>query len=222
MRLAGTVTNDVFPLESVTSTPPLGAGPPSPTVPVAGVPPGALPLNSTYDSSGNNVMSAANVEPLYAPEMRTLVVDVTELVAIENDALVCPAGTVTLAGMVTGTVPEAPFEKAFDSVTTAPPEGAAALNFTVPVVDAPPTRSTGLIVNPLMPVGPPGVISSSVCTPGLPASPAKMFMLNCEVTAKVLIVNEALVAPAGTVTLLGIVATLAGAGVESATTVAPL
>jgi hypothetical protein len=88
VTLAGTVTSDVFPLESVTTSPPLGAGAPSPTVPVAGVPPGALPLNPTYDSSGNNVMSAANVEPLNAAVMRTLVVAVTELVPIGNDALV--------------------------------------------------------------------------------------------------------------------------------------
>src|SRR6266850_2100089 len=88
VTLAGTVTRDVFPLESVTTSPPLGAAPPSPTVPVAGVPPGALPLNITYDSSGYIVMSAANVEPLYAAEMRTLVVAVTELVPMENDALV--------------------------------------------------------------------------------------------------------------------------------------
>src|SRR5204863_8453120 len=88
VTLAGTVTSDVFPLESATTSPPLGAGAPSPTVPVAGVPPGVLPLNITYDSSGNNVMSAANVEPLYAAEMRTLVVAVTELVPIGNDALV--------------------------------------------------------------------------------------------------------------------------------------
>src|SRR5258705_10222459 len=124
--------------------------------------------------------------------------------------------------MVAGTVPGPPLENAFDSVTTAPPDGAAALKLTVPVDDAPPTRSTGLMFSPFTPVGPPGLISSSACTPGLPARPAKMFMLNCEVTAKVVIVNVALVAPAGTVTLLGIVATFAGAGVESATTVAPL
>src|SRR5258705_4085903 len=153
--------------------------------------------------------------------MRTYVVGVAERVEMENDAPVWRAGTVTLAGMVAGTVRGPPFDSAFDNVTTAPPDGAAALSVTVPVDDAPPTRSTGLMFNPLTPVGPPGVISSSVWTPGLPASPAKMFMLNCEVTANVVIVKVALVAPAGTVTLLGICATFAGAGVESATTVAP-
>ena len=38
-----------------------------------------------------------------------------------------------------------------------------------------------------------------------------MFMLNCEVTGEVLMVKLALVAPAGTVTLAGMVATVAGA-----------
>jgi hypothetical protein len=49
-----------------------------------------------------------------------------------------------------------------------------------------------------------------------------MFMLNCDEVAKVLMVKFTLVAPAGTVTLDGMVATLAGAGVESAITVDPL
>src|SRR5262245_25503590 len=49
-----------------------------------------------------------------------------------------------------------------------------------------------------------------------------MFMLNCDVTAEVVIVKEALVTPAGMVMLAGICATLVGAGVESVTTVAPL
>jgi hypothetical protein len=49
-----------------------------------------------------------------------------------------------------------------------------------------------------------------------------MFMLNCDVTGDVVIVNVTLVAPAGTVTLAGILATVVGAGVESAITVAPL
>jgi hypothetical protein len=129
---------------------------------------------------------------------------------------------VTLAGTVAGTVPVPPLENAFDSVTTAPPDGAPLDSVTVPVADAPPTTEVGLIVNALIVVGPPGVISNSADCPGLPARSAKMFMLNCEVTGEVVIVNEALVAPAGTVMLDGICATVVGAGVESAITVAPL
>jgi len=112
-------------------------------------------------------------------------------------------------------------ENAFESVTTAPPAGAAADSVTVPVADALPTTEVGLIVNPLIVVGPPGVISNSADCPGLPAISAKMFMLNCDVTGEVVIENDALVAPAGTVMLEGICATVVGAGVESAIAVAP-
>src|ERR1043166_3892519 len=122
--LAGTVTSDVFALDSATTAPPLGAAPFNVTVPVAGLPPVTLPPNDTCASSGNTVMSALAVTPLSVPEIRTPAVAVTELVPIVNDAVFCPAGTVTLAGTVAGTVPDAPFENAFESETTVPPEGA--------------------------------------------------------------------------------------------------
>src|SRR4051812_20115935 len=130
---------------------------------------------------------------------------------------------VTLAGIVAGTVPAPPLDSAFDSVTTVPPEGAALVSVTRPVEETPPTRSNGLALSALSAVAdPPGVINSNACCPGLPGRSAKMFILNCDATGDVLIVKDAVVAPAGTVMLDGIVATLAGAGVESATTVAPL
>jgi hypothetical protein len=146
-------------------------------------------------------MSALRVAPPNAAEILTTVVAVTALVAIVKLALVCPAGTVTLAGTLAGTVPLPPFARALESVTTAPPEGAAPVKVTVPVADAPPTRSTGLTLKALTVVDPPGVMSSSACWPGLPARSAKTFRLNCEVTGEVVIVKLALVAPAGTVTL---------------------
>jgi hypothetical protein len=201
VTLPGTVTSDVLALANATTVPPLGAAPFNVTVPVPGVPPGTLPANETCASSGNSVMSVADVVPLNAAEIRTFVVAVTELVAIANDAVVCPAGTETLAGMVIGTVPVAPFENAFVSVTLAPPDGAAADRLTVPVADLPPTRSTGLVDRALTPAAPPAVISSSACWLGLPADSAKMFRLNCDVTGWVPIAKLALVAPAGTVTL---------------------
>jgi hypothetical protein len=87
--LAGTVTSDVLALESVTATvPPLGAAPFNVTVPVAGVPPGMLPANDTWASSGNTVMSTFKVEPPKAAEIRTSVVAVTALVPIVKDAVV--------------------------------------------------------------------------------------------------------------------------------------
>jgi hypothetical protein len=55
-----------------------------------------------------------------------------------NVALVAPAVTVTLAGTVAAAVLLLP------SVTAAPPAGAALLNVTVPVEDAPPITVAGL------------------------------------------------------------------------------
>ncbi len=100
-----------------------------------------MPLNSTCPSSVNSDMSAFSVLPPYAAEIRTTVVSVTELDAMVKVALVCPAGTVTLAGTVIATVPNPPFARAFDRVTTAPPDGAAAVDVTTPIADAPPTMS---------------------------------------------------------------------------------
>ena len=54
-----------------------------------------------------------------------------------NVALVAPAATVTLAGTVATAVLLLP------SVTTAPPAGAALLNVTVPVEEAPPVTLVG-------------------------------------------------------------------------------
>lgn len=53
-------------------------------------------------------------------------------------ALVAPAGTVTLAGTVATAV------LLLESVTSAPPDGAAAVNVTVPVEELPPTTDVGL------------------------------------------------------------------------------
>jgi hypothetical protein len=53
-------------------------------------------------------------------------------------AVVAPAATVTLAGTVAADV------LLLLSVTTAPPVGAAALSFTVPVEEAPPVTDVGL------------------------------------------------------------------------------
>src|SRR5262249_51227043 len=153
-----------------TSAPPDGAGPLRNTVPGAGVPPGMLPANDTCASSGNNVMSLANVAPANEAEMRTLVVAVTALVPIVNEAVVWRAGTVTLAGTVAGTVPVAPFENAFDNAPTAPPDGAALLSVTDPVADAPPTRLAGFTASEFSVAAPPppAVMSSSACRSGLP------------------------------------------------------
>ena len=199
--MGGTLTSDVFALDSAITAPPPGAVPFNVTVPVAGVPPGTFPLNRICPRRGNSDTSAFSVVPPYVPEILTTVAAVTALEAIGKVAVVWPAGTVTLAGIETGTVPEPPLAKAFDNVTTAPVEGAAAVRATLPVADAPPTIESGAIVTLLSVVAPPGVISSNAWRPGLPARCAKIFKLNCDVTGDVVIVKLALVAPAGTVTV---------------------
>jgi hypothetical protein len=62
----------------------------------------------------------------------------TATVVAVNVALVAPAATVTLAGTVAAAVLLLP------NVTTAPPAGAALLNVTFPVDEAPPVTVAGL------------------------------------------------------------------------------
>ena len=213
--------------ESETTKPPEGAAAVSVTVPCAALPPATdAGATDTADSAagagdedGVTIIGAERVTPPQVPEIVDEVDAVTEVVAMVKLALVDPAATVTLAGT------EVAVELS-ESETSAPPLGAAALSVTVPFDELPPTTLLGLTdTDESAALGggaEPAVIKSSACLPGLPARSAKTFMLNCELTALVTMVKLALVAPAGIVMLDGIVATVAGAGVESATTVLPL
>ena len=69
--------------------------------------------------------------------MLTVVEAATALVLTVNVALVAPAATVTLDGTLAAVV------LLLESVTTAPPEGAAPLNVTVPVEEFPPVTLVG-------------------------------------------------------------------------------
>jgi len=62
----------------------------------------------------------------------------TGLVVTVKVAVVAPAATVTLAGTCAAAA------LLLDRVTTAPPAGAAPLNLTVPVDEAPPSTEMGL------------------------------------------------------------------------------
>ncbi len=74
-------------------------------------------------------------------EMVTVVDAATALVLAVNVALVAPAAIVTLDGVLAAVV------LLLESVTTAPPEGAAPLNVTVPVEEFPPVTLVGFSVS---------------------------------------------------------------------------
>lgn len=118
----------VFPLDTLS---PLGLDVTVPARPVT--------LSVTLDlpaahapAAGSTVKAADLVTP---PELAVTVTDtdaVTDEVAIVKPALVAPAATVTLAGTVATAV------LLLESVTTVPPEGAAAVSVTVPLTELPP------------------------------------------------------------------------------------
>ncbi len=146
VTLAGTVAAEVLLLARVTNVPPLGAGPPSVTVPCEMLPPRTVLGFSVTDEApvrGKTVSEVVVVTPPKPAEIVTGVDVVTALVVTVNVALVDPAGTMTLAGTVAAEV------LLLDSVTAAPPDGAAPLRVTVPCDVPPPTTLLGLNVSPL-------------------------------------------------------------------------
>ena len=120
----------------------------------------------------------------------------TAVVATVNVAVVAPALTVTLAGSLADVVLS-------DSVTTAPPAGAALVNVTVPVEEVPPVTLEGFKVTPESAAGSVIVSSAVLVTP--PATALIVATVPVD-TAVVVTVNVAVVAPALTVTLAGTVA----------------
>jgi hypothetical protein len=127
--------------------------------------------------------------------MVSAVVFPTAVVVIANVAVVAPAATVTLAGTVAEVV------LLLDSVTKAPPVGAALPSVTVPVLDVPPATVVGLNVTEVSVGG--FTVSVAVCVPLYVAEMVSAVVLP---TALVVIAKVAVVAPAATVTLAGTVA----------------
>src|SRR5713226_2615208 len=134
--------------------------------------------------------------------MVALVEALTGIVVTVNVALVAPAATVTLTGTVAAAV------LLLDSVTTAPPPGAAPVSATVPCVVFPPVRLVlASVTEDMVGGGDPGDTVSetvSVVPPYVPEMVTAVEVL----TAFVFTVNVALVAPAATDTLAGTVATV--------------
>jgi hypothetical protein len=148
VTLAGTVA-DAESSDSVTTTPPAGAGPLNVTVPVDALPPTTLAgLSDTAESVGPVVPPAALsvsvalfVAFWYDAEMETVVVAVTCAVLTVNVVRVCPAGMTTLFGTTASSV------LLLASETTALPVGAADCSVTVAVDDVPPVTGFGLSVS---------------------------------------------------------------------------
>lgn len=129
---------------SVTTWPPVGAGPVKVTVPVDDAPPTKdVGERATLLTAGDVMVSIA-VEEL-EPIVAVIVDDVEAATAVDvivNVAVVIPDTTVTDAGT------EALVLLDFN-VTTVPAAGAAAEIVTVPVLDTPPTTEVGLSVTEL-------------------------------------------------------------------------
>ena len=127
----------------------------------------------------------------------------TAVVVIEKLALSAPAVTVTLAGTLATVV------VLLDSVTIAPPVGAAVVNVTVPVLVVPPTTLVGLTVTEDKLGG--GAVGLTVSTAVGEAPPKVPEIVTgvATVTAVVVMEKFALRAPARTVTLAGTLATVA-------------
>jgi hypothetical protein len=201
VTLAGTAATDVLLLLSVTTAPPVGAALLNVTVPVEELPPVTLVgfrLTPERAAPGAVTVRFAEAVPLYVPEMLTEVVVPTATVVTVNVALVAPAATVTFAGTVATDV------LLLESVTTAPPVGAALFSVTVPVEVAPPVTDAGLTLSEEIAGGFTVTTNVSVV---LLLSVAEIVTCVAAATALVLTVNVALVAPAATVTLAGTVAT---------------
>jgi len=139
LTLAGTLATLGLLLLRLTSMPPAGAGPESPTLPEKLEPALAALLLSARVASpagaagggaaGVAVSTACALDPLYEPLMFTSVDAVTDDVPIGNVVEVAPEPSVALAGTVTTDGFPLP------SVTTTPGLGAGPLRVTVPVED---------------------------------------------------------------------------------------
>jgi hypothetical protein len=140
-------------------------------------------------------------------EMRTM--DVLTV----KEALVPPAGTITPES-----TPATPL--LLESATNAPPAGAPRVKVTVPVEDCkPPTTLDGFRVNEATVGRRTGVTVSEADRVTPPYVPEMVTVVET-ITALVLTVNVAVVAPAATVTLDGVRATF-GLLLESATVAPP-
>ena len=195
-----TVAGDVatpWLVESVITKPPVGAALLMVTVPVDDFPPTTLAGLRVSDTRVGGLMVIAPVcviEPS-VPLMTAVVCDATANVLMVKVAEDLPEATVTDAGTVAELL-------LLDSLTTKPPDGAAAVRVAVPIADAPPTTLAGATFTETS-VG--GLIVRVAFT-DTPLRVAVIVALVCVETETVLTVNVPEVLPAAIVKVAGTVA----------------
>jgi hypothetical protein len=213
VTLVGTEAANPLLLDRNTTAPPAGAGPLSVTVPIEEPPPVTLDgLSVSERSVGGRTASEADwVTPLFAAEIDTEIAVPTGAVVAVNVTLLAPAGTVTEDGTA------ATEESLDDKETTIPPLGAGPLTTTVPTEELPPVRLAGAIESDARVGG--TTVRDAVSV--VPLDVAVMVTEADAATGAVATVNVALVAPAGTVTAGGTLAT-EGSLLDKETTAPPL
>ena len=142
VTLAGTLTTLVLLLDSVISAPPAGAGLLRVAVPRETPPPvTVVGFNETADrptAAGTTVIVVCcEITPAVAVIV-AVEFDATGTLVMVKDALIAPAGTVTLAGTLTTLV------SLLDNFTANPPVGAGAVRVTVPTAVLPLVTLVGL------------------------------------------------------------------------------
>src|SRR2546426_1092143 len=208
---AGTLAAAGLLLERVTTAPPVGAAPLMVTVATEELPPTTLVGFSARPETvrggggaGGVTVSRAEVLPVAIVAVIVTVVDtVTGKAETVNAALLLPARTVTLAGIVAARV------LLLEIPTVTPPVGAGAANVTVPTEEEPLATLAGLSVRAESVTGGGGAEGETVSSAVLvrPPKEAAIVMVVDAVTEVVVTLKLAVVDPAATVTLAGTVAT---------------
>jgi hypothetical protein len=194
VTVAGTVALGLLD-DRLTTIPPTPAGPVRVTVPADEIPPSTVvgeTVTALIDATLITRIDVIVLAPT-VPEIVACVVAATADVEIENEADVAPPATVIAFG---GDA----LELLEESLTTVPPVGAGPFSVTVPVDGTPPTTEVGETLRLSSPGGRTARVASAVAFPNA----AVIVALIGAATATVAIENVAVVAPAATVTLVGV------------------
>ena len=195
VTLGGTCATEVLLLCRVTTAPAVEAAPFSVTVPVTLFPPTTeLGVLVTEESVGALIVSVVVLLTPYVPVIVAVVLTATGVVVMVKVAVRAPAAIVTLPGTTAA-------ELLLRRVINAPPEGAAPFNVAVPVEETPPVTVCGLLSSD-------NRVAGLIVRVAVFGVPYVAVITAEEVAATPLVVMEkvAVVAPANTVTLLGVCA----------------